>query len=999
MKRHLGVFLPAMLSVALFGITMFWLVLPQTENAILAKKREMVREMTLTVWYLLSTYEQQEKAGILTKAEAQARALNRVRELRYGSDGKDYFWINDIHGRMLVHPYRPDLEGQNVLTYTDPKGSHVFAEVVRTAKEHGEGFVSYLWQWKDAKGHQAAKTSHVRLFKPWGWVVGTGIYTHDVQQEMASLTRDITLVGAVVWALVTLLAGYIMARNLRVERERQEILEDLRESEERFRGASDGALDGIVMIDPQGKISFWNQAAQQIFGYSPKEALGQDLHKLLAPARYHARYLAAFNQFTQSGQGLIIGKTLEFSALRRDGVEFPLELSISALNLRGRWHAVGIVRDITRRKQAEQELEDREKLYRALFEKAGEANVLVKDQTVMDCNAETLRMFACRREQLVGQSVKILYPENQRDGADSISRAQEIQNAVMAGQPQVFEWLFRRLDGSTFDAEVSLTRIDLGGDNLLLAVVRDISQRKQAESDLRRSEANLRKAQQIARMGNWVLGPENSNLVCSEEVARILDVDLDVCQPTKEFFVSRVEPQDRDRIESALNRALRDGTSFYLEHAILLDSGERRFVIQQGETEVDEAGRPLQLLATIQDVTAARLALAERTKLEAQLRQAQKLEAIGTLAGGIAHDFNNVLQGISGFNQLLLASSEISPANRERLEQIDQITQRAAAMVHRLLTLARKVDLKQERVDLNHEVGQTIQILEHTLPKMIRIQAALALDLKPLIGDPGQIDQVLLNLANNARQAMPQGGELTFRTYNATLSKEDLRRTPGLPLGEYVCCQVADTGTGMDQETQAHIFEPFFTTKPMGEGSGLGLSTVYGIVTNHGGQILCESHPGQGTTFTMYFPALVTEVATPEATTVKAPVPPGRGEGETVLVVDDEESILAASREALGSLGYQVVTANSGEKAMEVFGTDPMAVDLVVLDLGMPGLGGLDCLRLMRSLRSGVKVLVATGYADDADLEQLRALSVGEVIAKPYRFADLAAKIKKLLAG
>jgi len=998
MKRHLGVFLPAMLSVALFGITMFWLVLPQAETAILAKKREMVREMTLTVWHLLSTYEHQEKAGQMSRAEAQTRALKRVRELRYGNDGKDYFWINDLDGRMLVHPYRSDLEGQDVRTYTDPKGARVFAEFVRVARERGDGFVSYLWQWKDEKDHQAEKTSHVRLFRPWGWVVGTGMYSHDVQVEMANLTREITLVGTVVWALVTLLAGYVMVRNLRVERERQEILEDLRESEERFRGASDGALDGIVMIDSQGRISFWNQAARNIFGYSAQEALGQDLHHLLAPRRYHARYLAAFQRFTQTGQGLIVGKTLEFTALRRDGSEFPLELSISALNLRGRWHAVGIVRDITRRKQAEQELEDREKLYRALFEKAGEANVLVKDRLVVDCNAETLRMFACRREQMVGQSVTLLNPESQRDGLESSARAREIEAAVMDGQPRVFEWLFRRLDGSLFDAEVSLTRIDLGADSLLLAVVRDISQRKQAESDLRRSEANLRKAQQIARMGNWVLGPASSHLTCSEEVARILEVDLEACQPTKEFFLSRVDPQDRARIANALDRALREGAPFYLEHAIRLDNGERRFVVLQGETETDEAGRPLQLLATIQDVTAARLAQAERSKLEAQLRQAQKLEAIGTLAGGIAHDFNNVLQGISGFNQLLLASAEIGPDNRERLEQIDQITQRAAAMVRRLLTLARKVDLKQERVDLNHEVGPTIQILEHTLPKMVRIQAALAPDLKPIIGDPGQIVQVLLNLANNARQAMPQGGDLVFRTYNATLAEAGPGETYGLPPGAYVCCQVADTGSGMDPETQTHIFEPFFTTKPMGEGSGLGLSTVYGIVANHGGRIICESLPGQGATFTIYFPALADEAAAAVETPALAPAVSGEGGGETVLVVDDEEGILAASREALASLGYRVLTAASGESAMDIFGADPMAIDLVVLDLGMPGLGGLDCLRLMRSLRAEVKVLVATGYADDADLERLREQGVREVIAKPYRFTELASRIKALLA-
>ncbi|MCA1989347.1 MAG: PAS domain S-box protein, partial [Desulfarculus sp.] len=693
----------------------------------------------------------------------------------------------------------------------------------------------------------------------------------------------------------------------------------------------------------------------------------------------------------------IIGKTLEFSALRRDGQEFPVELSISGLHLRGRWHAVGIVRDITQRKQAEQEMADREKLYRALFEKAGEAIVLLKDAKVMDCNAETLRMFACQRQDLVDHSAHVFYPETQRDGANSIAKARAIEKEVLAGRSQFFEWMFRRLDGSFFDAEVSLTKIDLGAESLLLSLVRDVSQRKQAEADLRHSEANLRKAQQIAHMGNWVLRSDDGWMVCSEEVARILGVEPAACQPSKEFFLSRVDPQDRERVANVLERALTDGSSFYLEHAIILESGERRFVVQQGEVELDQAGRPVQLLATIQDVTAARLAQVERAKLEAQLRQAQKLEAIGTLAGGIAHDFNNVLQGISGYNQLLLASGEISGVDRDRLGQIDLITQRAADMVRRLLTLARKVEFKQERVDLNREVGQTIQILEHTLPKMIRIQANLDPELKPIIGDPGQIVQVLLNLANNARQAMPQGGDLTFRTFNTFLSEDELQASPNLSPGEYVGCQVADTGAGMDPETQSHIFEPFFTTKPMGEGSGLGLSTVYGIVTNHGGRILCESLPGQGAVFTIFFPAMATSaIPTPEPTD-QAPDTIRRGRGETVLVVDDEEGILDACREALQSLGYQVVTANSGERAMEVFGADPMAVDLVVMDLGMPGLGGLDCLRLMRALRGEIKVLVATGYAEDQVLDQLRELGVREVLAKPYRFRDLAARLQALL--
>jgi PAS domain S-box-containing protein len=396
-----------------------------------------------------------------------------------------------------------------------------------------------------------------------------------------------------------------------------------------------------------------------------------------------------------------------------------------------------------------------------------------------------------------------------------------------------------------------------------------------------------------------------------------------------------------------------------------------------------------------EDISERVMAEQEMRLLEEKLYQSQKMEALGVLAGGIAHDFNNVLQAISGYVQLISAEKSTNQISRERLHKVGQSAERAAGMIRQLMTMARKVETRSETVDLNKEIEQTVEVLEHTLPRMINIRTNLDKRLKCIKGDPGQVEQVLFNLATNASHAMPKGGELSLSTYNISLKEDDCKALPGLYPGEYVKLEVSDTGVGMDEETREHIFEPFFTTKPSGKGTGLGLSTVYGIVISHGGQIFCKSTPDHGTSFTIYLPAMR---GMEQVEPAQAFIPEKMAGGsETILVVDDEEPILESCQEALESVGYKVITASSGEQALEIFQENPHLLGLIILDLNMPGMGGLKCLESMMASNPQAKIVVATGYADSEIEKKIYRLGGKLVIGKPYRFSDLLANVRIIL--
>ncbi len=423
----------------------------------------------------------------------------------------------------------------------------------------------------------------------------------------------------------------------------------------------------------------------------------------------------------------------------------------------------------------------------------------------------------------------------------------------------------------------------------------------------------------------------------------------------------------------------KDGSSHSVEYRNLL-------VAKDGVPYVSGSGR---------EITQRLEAERELKELQERLIQAQKMEAVGNLASGIAHDFNNILQGVSGYVQLLAQKPQADPVSRKYLNEVDAAVGRAAELVRRLLTFGRKAETELRPVDLNREVTQAVRILERTIPKMVKIETALAPELRAISGDPNQLEQVLMNLATNARDAMPQGGVLTISTAGVELDAEFCRTHPGLVPGPYVRLEVGDNGQGMDKETVRHVFEPFYTTKEVGAGTGLGLFTVYGIVESHGGYISCASTPGQGTTFTIYLPAREEQAA---AMAVELPiVGPVAGGQESILLVDDEDAILEVVCDVLEQHGYSVLTADSGEGALELFGQEAGKVDLVILDLGMPGMGGDRCLERLLEQDPRAKVVVATGYAGGDKRGEMLSAGARGFISKPYRLDALLRVVREVL--
>ena len=465
-----------------------------------------------------------------------------------------------------------------------------------------------------------------------------------------------------------------------------------------------------------------------------------------------------------------------------------------------------------------------------------------------------------------------------------------------------------------------------------------------------------------------------------EELLNLTVMDTDIKFPgTEELngLWSQVSPDKPLSMESYLRR--KDGSLFPVELRI----GQFEF---KGQTLY---------LGLARDITQRREAEKEKAKLETQLLHSQKMEAIGTLAGGIAHDFNNILAAITGFTELALEDFRQGRVREDRLRRILGSAERAKELVAQILTFSHRSEVALTTLDLNREVTQAVNLLERTIPKMIGIELDLADNLKPIRGNQGQVEQILMNLGTNAQDAMPDGGRLIIQTENFDLDEQYARQHPEFIPGEYVLLTVSDTGFGIDADIARQIFDPFFTTKEVGKGTGLGLSIVYGVVKSHNGYISCYSEPGVGTTFRIYLPVSEVDSAS-EPAELRAPEVIVGGD-ETILLVDDEEALRDIGLEMLSDQGYRVITADSGETALRIYQEQNGLIDLVILDVNMPGMGGFQCLRELHQLNPGLPVIITSGYSPDERLRSMVSNGVDGYVAKPFRRVDLLKKVRDVL--
>ena len=401
---------------------------------------------------------------------------------------------------------------------------------------------------------------------------------------------------------------------------------------------------------------------------------------------------------------------------------------------------------------------------------------------------------------------------------------------------------------------------------------------------------------------------------------------------------------------------------------------------------------PRKFATVFQDITDWKRAEEEKDRLQKQLQQAQKMEAIGTLAGGISHDFNNILQAIKGYTQILLLDKNRADQDYSNLKAIEKSSERAAQLVKQLLLFSRKAETERRPLDLNREIEHAIEMLERTIPKMIEIVKKPGRPLWMVDADPVQIEQIILNMGSNAADAMPEGGNLVLETQNVVIDEFYIQNNVEANTGHYVLLSISDTGIGISPETLEHVYEPFFTTKGIGKGTGLGLASVYGIVKSHGGFINCYSEAGKGTTFKIYLPAILQGY---DLDDMPSRVESLKGGTETILIVDDEEHIRDLAAKMLSRFGYQVLIAANGEEALEISSIN--SPQLVILDLGMPGMGGYMCLRELLRIKPSAKILVASGYAINVQVKKTMEAGAKGFIAKPYQMIDLLDKVRAIL--
>jgi len=404
----------------------------------------------------------------------------------------------------------------------------------------------------------------------------------------------------------------------------------------------------------------------------------------------------------------------------------------------------------------------------------------------------------------------------------------------------------------------------------------------------------------------------------------------------------------------------------------------------------DKDGHLLHVVHLARDLT-------EQKQLEAEYRHAQKMEAVGTLAGGIAHDFNNLLTIISGYAELMKEDSELAAQKRETADTIYQTARRGSALAGQLLTFSRKGtnENKKSPLQVNELVADLRKMLQRVLPKNISVHTRLAGDLALTEASADQLHQVLMNLAVNASHAMAKGGTLTIETSNMRIDPDYCRFQPEFKPGSFVMISMSDTGHGMDKQTLQRIYEPFFTTKKIGEGTGLGLSVAYGIVKDHGGNILCYSELGVGTTFKIYLP--VFRAGSEGASTGSSSKPAVRGGAETILIVDDEAHIRSLVRGVLSKLGYTIILAGDGESALLRHREEENRINLVLLDLGMPGMGGWECLKRLRGLDPDLPVVITTGYVGENLRQRASQEGAVELICKPYQMEALSIRLREIL--
>lgn len=994
-----------------------------TESVLRKTVRDRVLEASSVATHLHQVYSDSK-----SPEEVQQLIKDALRQLRF-NDGRGYYFIFNLNGIEELFADRPELEGQNMLSLQGAKGEFVVRDMISLVRENDEGFYSYTWTKPGEEGNFHKKTAFVKSFPAYDWVIGTGEYVEDVRDDLQKqvLERLITLkfgregyfFGSTSSGLPLFTSGKVTVGGHSIanvtDSQGVKIFAEYQKAT-----ASPGG--GFIRYSwqkldsptPSPKISFvigipdWQwiigagvyldtveeeiaQKKDLLFSRFLKKTLISFslLFVLVLVVYFWVRRLAgtiqngidAFSHFcikAATESILIDPGTLKFQ-------EF-IDIALSTnMMLEGQ-------------RQATEELVKSEEKYRTLFENMVHGVFYqLSGGALVDVNQSALNMLGMSRDEFLGTRFdnpawKII----REDGSPLGVEEYPSMVAIETGKPVIhfIAGVFNRVKDSWVWLNINaIPQFRPGEDRPFLAFVtlHDITLRKAMERALRESEEQFRTLTDLAPVGVYLAGPEGYCQYVNPRWCEMTGLTAD--EAMGEGWLRSLHPDDVGRVLSTWRDMVTGRGHRDIEYRLRNGDGKVLWVQGLAAPQRDDQGNIVRYIGIDVDITRRKEDEGQRLKLESQLQQAQRLEAIGTLAGGIAHDFNNILGAILGYAEMAKDDSPPESSVARDLSEILSAGARAKDLVKQILAFSRQVGTERRSVRPAVIVHEAVRLLRPSLPSTIEIKQEIDEAAGPILADPTQLHQILVNLCTNAFHAMEEtGGILHISLKNTELRREDLGREPHVRPGEFAHLSVSDTGAGIAPEFVARIFEPYFTTKEVGKGTGMGLAIVHGIVRSYEGFVTCTSLIGKGTAIHVYLPVMAPNAVAAEER--DEPILVGR---ERILIVDDEKILAEMGKNMLERLGYEVTVETNSLEAIATFFKEPDKFDLVLTDQTMPGMTGLDLAMRILMIRPDLPIILCTGYSTLVSEEKAKASGIKGFAMKPLAKRDIARLIRKVL--
>ena len=767
--------------------------------------------------------------------------------------------------------------------------------------------------------------------------------------------------------------------------ERTNMESALLESEEKYRLLFKNADDAIFVADPEtGTLLDVNESAEELTGYNRNELIGKHQTFIHPPEK-----LDYYNQEFLKSVGDSNSKFFEMVVRNKNGKDIPVEIS-SGGTFHGKMTSfhVGFFRDISERVKVYDSLVKSESLFKSLYDNMTSGSAIYEvlndgskgsDYIVKKFNKKSLEIEGKTLAQVVGKSLFDLRPT-----IDDYGLIPVMKKVWETGEPAYFPIkIYQDEIYSNYYANY-IFRIPTGE---VVTIYNDVTDQKNSEIALKESEERFALAMEFANDGLFDWNLQTNEIYYSPVWKHILGYEDDELPNDFSVWEKLTHPEDVERSWKMQNELInKERDKFEIEFKMRHKDGHWVDILSRANALFDENGKAIRLIGTHVDIS-------EKVQLETALRHAHKMEAIGNLAGGIAHEFNNVLAIILGNTELAIDDTKEWHPVSHNLNEIKTASLRAKDVIKQLLTFCRKMDSKREPIDIRAVVKESLKLLRAAIPSSIQIQENLPNDIDNVVADATQIHQLLINLCNNAAQAMSdEGGILNVELSNVVLNYEAASKLPDLKPGFYVRFSVNDTGCGIPPDLQDRIFDPYFTTKDIGKGTGMGLAVVHGIVKSHNGAIDIESYVGKGTVFHVYFPSSSDRALQKE--TELETLPTGK---ENILLVDDEVSLVEISERILSGLGYSVTSSTDPVRIIKLFESDPYKYDLIISDMTMPNLTGDKLSLELLKIRPNVPILICTGHSDKVSHENADEIGIKGLLMKPVMKANLAKTVREVL--